>query len=112
SGEQQRFLQIVKMRGTQHSREAYPFSISDAGLEVFAPRVTIQRSPQADGEPVRCKTGISKLDTLLGPGIPEGSSLLIGGVAGTGKTVLLLEFLYRGALNGEKGIIFSFEETE
>jgi circadian clock protein KaiC len=60
----------------------------------------------------RCKTGISKFDDLLGEGISRGSSLLVAGVAGTGKTVLLLEFLYRGALAGEKGIIFSFEETE
>ena len=63
-------------------------------------------------EEPRCKTGISKLDDLLGEGIPRGSSLLVAGVAGTGKTVLLLEFLYRGAQAGEKGIIFSFEETE
>jgi circadian clock protein KaiC len=45
-------------------------------------------------------------------GIPLGSTLLIAGVAGTGKTLLLLEFIYRGALAGDKGIIFSFEETE
>jgi circadian clock protein KaiC len=55
---------------------------------------------------------ISKLDELLGEGIPRGSSLLVGGVAGTGKTMLSLEFVYRGALLGEKGIVFSFEETE
>src|SRR6185295_2869842 len=79
-----------------------------------APRVTIQRKPgeELQTEVSRCAIGISKLDTLLGDGIPRGSSLLIAGVAGTGKTVLLLEFLYRGALAGEKGIIFSFEETE
>ena len=117
SGEEQRFIQIVKMRGTRHSREAFPFSITQDGLKVFAPGVTIRRDARPDQtvnlKPVRCKTGISKFDQLLGPGIPSGSSLLIGGVAGTGKTVLLLEFLYRGAtLFGEKGIIFSFEETE
>ena len=60
----------------------------------------------------RCTIGISRLDDLLGNGIPRGSSLLIAGVAGTGKTVLLLEFVHRGAQAGEKGIIFSFEETE
>src|SRR6185295_19930090 len=78
-----------------------------------APRVTIQRKPgeELQTEVSRCAIGISKLDTLLGDGIPRGSSLLIAGVAGTGKTVLLLEFLYRGAQAGEKGIIFSFEET-
>jgi circadian clock protein KaiC len=51
------------------------------------------------------------LDSLLGEGIPRGSSLLVSGVSGTGKTPLLLEFIYRGALQGEKGIFFSFEET-
>ena len=64
-----------------------------------------------DAEVARCRTRIPKFDEILGPGIPWGSSLLIGGVAGTGKTVLSLEFLYQGALAGEKGILFSFEET-
>lgn len=112
SGEQQRFIQALKMRGTNHSRDEHPFVITPQGIEVFAPRVTLQREPQADLDTERCKTGMGQLDALLGEGIPRGSSLLIAGVAGTGKTVLLLEFLYRGALAGEKGILFSFEETK
>jgi circadian clock protein KaiC len=111
-GEQQRYLRIVKMRGTDHSRDEHAFVITDAGLEMFVPRVAIQRGPAAGGAQARCKTAIPKLDEILGPGIPWGSSLLVSGVAGTGKTVLSLEFLYRGALAGEKGILFSFEETE
>ncbi len=112
-GEQQRFLQVIKMRGTDHSREEHPFAITERGIELYAARALIQRepvSPRTAGD--RCKTGISKLDELIGTGIPWGSSLLLSGVAGTGKTVLGLEFLYRGALAGEKGIFFSFEETE
>lgn len=113
SGEQQRFLQIVKMRGTDHSRDEHPFTISATGIDVFTPSVTIQRNPRADHVPAsRLETGIATLDTLLGEGIPRGSSLLVAGAAGTGKTVTLLEFLYRGALAGERGILFSFEETE
>jgi circadian clock protein KaiC len=111
SGEQQRFIQVIKMRGTEHSRDEHSFVITSDGIEVFAPRVTIKREDRGPGGK-RCKTGISKLDDLLGEGIPRGSSLLVGGVAGTGKTVLLLEFIYRGALAGEKGIVFTFEETE
>ena len=111
SGEQQRLIRIMKMRGTNHSRDEQSFLISSDGVEVFAPRVTILREDRGPPQD-RCKTHISNLDDLLGDGIPRGSSLLIGGVAGTGKTVLLLEFLYRGALAGEKGILFSFEETE
>jgi circadian clock protein KaiC len=114
SGEMQRFIQISKTRGTEHSRDEHSFVIASDGIEVFAPRVTMHREDRADRKTAvtqRMKTGITRLDELLGEGIPLGSSLLITGVAGTGKTVLGLEFLYRGALAGEKGIVFSFEET-
>ena len=111
-GEQQRLFKIVKMRGTNHSRDEHAFLIAGKGLEIFAPRLAIRRGPVPVGPQERCRTHITKLDEILGPGIPWGSSLLIGGVAGTGKTVLSLEFIYRGALAGEKGILFSFEETD
>ncbi|MBC7387146.1 MAG: hypothetical protein H7301_13420 [Cryobacterium sp.] len=117
SGEQQRVIQVTKMRGTDHSRDEHTFTINDSGLKVYAPKVTIRRLPESDrmnqGDgPVRGKLGISKIDELLGEGIPYGSSVLISGVAGTGKTILSLEFIYRGASEfGEKGIFFSFEET-
>lgn len=113
SGELQRFLRVVKMRGLGHNREENPFRITKDGIHIFAPRLTIKRSSpeSADGDTPRCLIGIQKLDDLLGGGIPRGSSLLLAGVAGTGKTVLGLEFMYRGAQAGEKGIFFSFEET-
>lgn len=112
-GEHQRFLQVVKMRGTNHSRDEHPFAISRDGISLFAARALIRHAPDlrpATGP--RCLTGISKLDDLIATGIPWGSSVLVSGVAGTGKTVLSLEFVYRGAQAGERGIFFSFEETE
>jgi len=115
AGEHQRFIQVNKMRGLAHSRDEYVFKITADGLEIYAPRLTIKRSAPKKlnkDEPDRCQVRIGKLDDLLDGGIPLGSSLLIAGVAGTGKTVLGLEFVYRGALAGEKGIVFSFEETE
>jgi circadian clock protein KaiC len=117
SGEHQRFMQVIKMRGTDHSQDEHAFAISTNGIEIYAPRVTILRKPDSDktisgNGPVRIKLGIPDLDQLLGEGVVAGSSLLISGVAGTGKTLLLLEFIYRGAIEfGEKGIFFSFEET-
>lgn len=115
SGEPQRFIQIVKMRGLAHDRDEHAFDITPDGIQVFTPRLSIkpgEKNGASQAQTLRCKTGIGKLDDLLGNGIPRGSSLLIAGVAGTGKTVLGLEFIYRGALAGEKGIIFSFKETE
>lgn len=117
AGEEQRFIQVSKMRGTNHSRDEHTFIINSNGLEIYAPRVTIRRLPHSDRKitgdgPVRAKIGIENLDQLLGEGIPWGSSLLISGVAGTGKTILCLEFIYKGAKEfGEKGVFFSFEET-
>lgn len=117
SGEQQRFIQVIKMRGTEHSRDEHAFTINSEGIEIYAPRVTLRRLPNSDrmvkgNGPERAQVGIKSLDKLLGEGIPYGSSLLISGVAGTGKTILSLEFIYRGAKEfNEKGIFFSFEET-
>ena len=117
AGEEKRFIQVSKMRGTNHSRDEHTFMINSGGLEIYAPRVTIRREPNSDRKikgdgPVRAKLGIPTLDACLGEGIPWGSSVLISGVAGTGKTLLCLEFIYRGAKEfGEKGIFVSFEET-
>ena len=118
SGEHQRFIQIMKMRGTDHSRDEHSFAINAEGIEIYAPRVTIQRKPGSDkmmtgDRPYRVQLGIPNLDKLLGQGVVSGSTFLVSGVAGTGKTLLLLEFIYKGASEfGEKGIFFSFEETK
>ncbi len=60
----------------------------------------------------RTKTGIRGLDKLVGGGIPAGSSVLIAGSCGTGKTILSLQFLYDGALENEAGVYVTFEESE
>lgn len=115
SGEEQRFIHIKKMRGTDHDRNRHPFMISGAGITPYAPDVTLRRKAASDSKPgkmERAKTGVPTLDKLLGTGIPYGSSILISGVSGTGKSLLSLEMIYRGAKEfREKGIFFSFEET-
>ncbi len=118
SGEHQRFIQVIKMRGTDHSRDEHAFEINGEGVELYAPRVTNRRVPGSDNMmkgngPHRTQIGIPDLDKLLGKGTSSGSTFLVSGVAGTGKTLLLLEFIYKGAAEmGEKGIYFSFEETK
>ncbi|MFH1403033.1 MAG: ATPase domain-containing protein [Candidatus Altiarchaeota archaeon] len=59
----------------------------------------------------RVKTGIDGLDQITFGGLPEGSTTLITGSCGTGKTILTLQFLYKGALEGEPGLYITFEES-
>lgn len=116
SGENQRFIQVTKMRGTAHNRDRQPLAISDKGISVYAPQVTIKSEPKAgskDASGKVLKTGITTFDELLVEGIPYGSTCLVSGPSGTGKSILCFEFLYRGAKEfHEKGIIFSFENTK
>lgn len=60
----------------------------------------------------KIKTDLSGLDEILDGGIPKGNEVLIAGPAGSGKTIFSLEFLYKGAIKGEKGLYISFEEDE
>ncbi|MDQ3233871.1 MAG: AAA family ATPase [Pseudobdellovibrionaceae bacterium] len=115
SGEQLRMLRVVKMRGTAHNRDQHPFLINPDGIQLFAPRVLIRRTVEGKTESTiqeRCITGVRDLDGLMSQGITRGASVLVAGMTGTGKTVLLLNFIYEGAIQfGEKGLIISFEET-
>ena len=114
SGEQQRSVQVVKMRGTDHSRDRHPMTISTEGIEVYAPRVTLSRGVEpARAKGARFRFGIEAFDELTGKGVSYGSSLLVSGDPGTGKTLFALETIYRGAKDfGEKGVFFTFDETE
>jgi len=60
----------------------------------------------------RIVTGITGLDDLIGGGIPEGSTILLTGSCGTGKSILSLQYIYNGAMSGEPGLYVTFEETK
>lgn len=108
--QQIRFLRVLKLRGVNYRTGSYNFNIGTDGLEIFSlDDVTI--SPSAlRGTPIA--TGLPALDSLLRGGIPRGTPSLLTGSAGTGKSTLALQYLYRGAVDyGEPGIYFSYEET-
>jgi len=63
-------------------------------------------------ERVRCVTGIEGLDNILGGGIPTNNIVLVAGAAGTGKTTLAFEFLVRGAMSGENGVLITTVESK
>jgi len=106
-----RALEICKTRGQDHFSGKHTFRITDTGIKVFA-LGTIEVNTEAAVDDRLVNTGVPGLDDLLRGGLPQGASIAVAGGSGTGKTVLSLQYLIKGALeHGDKGIFLSFEET-
>jgi circadian clock protein KaiC len=104
-----RRLRVVKYRGTSHGTNEYPFLIDDQGITVV-PITSIQLSHLATDETV--SSGVPELDSMLGAkGYFRGSSTLLSGGPGTGKTTIGAHFADRTCSLGERCMYFSFEES-
>src|SRR3954470_22557354 len=104
-----RRLRVVKYRGSLHGTNEYPFIIDERGIEVL-PITSLGLDHEVSTE--RVSTGIAALDEMLGgEGYFRGSSLLISGGAGTGKTSLANHFVAAACERGERCIYFAFEES-
>jgi circadian clock protein KaiC len=105
-----RRMRIVKYRGTAHGTNEYPFLIDRDGFSVL-PVSSLGLDHQVFAE--RIPSGIPDLDAMLkGGGFHRGSSILVSGVAGSGKFSLSASFVYAAAQRGERALYFSFEESE
>jgi circadian clock protein KaiC len=105
-----RRMRIVKYRGSVHGTDEYPFLISSDGISVL-PITSMSLTHIASKE--RISSGIPRLDTMLGvKGFYRGSSILVSGQAGTGKTSIAATFVYAAAKRGEKSLLLIFEESE
>ncbi|MEP6936692.1 MAG: circadian clock protein KaiC [Chthoniobacterales bacterium] len=104
-----RRIRIVKYRGSTHGTNEYPFLIEKDGISIW-PITSVQLEHTALSE--RIPTGIARLDTMLdGKGFYRGSSILLSGTAGTGKTSVSATFAAATCQRGERCIFFSFEES-
>jgi circadian clock protein KaiC len=104
-----RRLRIVKYRGTTHGTNEYPFLIDENGIQVL-PLTSLQLNHPASTE--RVSSGIPRLDNMLGgEGYYRGSSVLISGTAGTGKTSLSASFADATCARGERCLYLAFEES-
>ncbi|HHW39580.1 MAG TPA: AAA family ATPase, partial [Syntrophomonadaceae bacterium] len=109
--QRRRAIEILKSRGQPHLSGKHSFQITPEGIRIFSLRPHLPE-PSGFQDGSQLKTGIRGLDELLQGGIPRGSSVVVAGEAGTGKTVLGLEYLVRGALlYREKGLFVSLDET-
>jgi circadian clock protein KaiC len=104
-----RRLRIVKYRGTAHGTNEYPFLIDEGGFSVL-PVTSLGLQHVASQE--RISSGIPRLDTMLGgEGFYRGTTVLVSGTAGTGKTSLATHFVDAACRRGERCLYFSFEES-
>src|SRR6185295_11458932 len=104
-----RHLRVVKYRGALHGTNEFPFLIGDSGFSVL-PITSLGLNHKVSSE--RIPTGIPRLDTMLGGlGFFRGSSILLTGTPGTGKTITASCFAQAAAKRGERVLFFSFEES-
>jgi len=104
-----RRLRIVKYRGTKHGADEYPFLIDEQGMSIL-PLSSLQLQHEVSDE--RVSSGIPDLDQMLeGQGYFRGSSILLSGTAGTGKTALAASFADATCRRGERCLYIAFEES-
>ena len=107
-GAERRRLRIAKIRGQRYRGGYHDFTIIKGGLNVF-PRI-VASEHKTDTRPTVMKSGIAEMDTLLGGGIDTGTSVLLLGPAGVGKSTLALQYAANAAKNGDRSVIFTFDE--
>jgi len=107
-GSERRRLQVTKVLGVQFRGGFHDFRIERGGIRVF-PRI-LHDQPRADLTDRQITSGSDALDKMLGGGVGEGSSMLITGAAGTGKSVLCAQFARAALSRGEKVLFYLFDE--
>jgi circadian clock protein KaiC len=104
-----RTVEILKFRGTDHQKGEFPFTIvSDVGLVVI-PLSAMQLRQKSSH--VRITSGNDELDAMCGGGFFRDSIILVSGATGTGKTLMVTEFMDGGAARGERCLLLAFEES-
>jgi circadian clock protein KaiC len=104
-----RNLRIIKYRGSSHGSNLYPFLIDDDGISVL-PATSLQLEHEVSTQHI--STGIERLDTMFGgKGFYKGSSILVSGASGTGKSSMAANIAANVCKNGDKCLYFAFEES-
>jgi circadian clock protein KaiC len=104
-----RRLHIMKYRGTTHGSNEYPFLIDEKGISVLPITSLGLQFPVTEE---RISSGIPRLDAMMGvQGYFRGSTVLVSGTAGSGKTSLAASFVHAACQRGERALFFAFEES-
>jgi circadian clock protein KaiC len=107
----ERFFRVFKIRGSRYLEGAHAFRITSSGLDIY-PRLVSPRIPE-DYEPAieRVSTGVPGLDEMLDGGFWRGTTTLLAGPSGAGKTTIGLQFALEGARQGEPSMYINFQEN-
>lgn len=108
-GAARRRLRVVKFRGTSFRDGYHDFNIERGGLAVFPRLVAAEHRQGFTRE--RIKSGVTALDNLLGGGPDRGTSTLLIGPAGSGKSSIAVQYAVAAAERGEHAVIFAFDES-
>ncbi len=108
-GAERRRLRVVKYRGVHFRGGYHDYVIHPGGIEVFPRLIAAEHRTTLQRE--RLSSGLPALDQLLGGGLEEGSSTLLIGAAGTGKSTLAAQIASAAAARGERSSIFAFDES-
>jgi circadian clock protein KaiC len=108
-GAERRRLIVLKHRGSAFRGGYHDFTIRRGGLKVF-PRL-IASEHRAEVEPEKLGSGLPEMDALLGGGVERGTSTLIVGAAGTGKSSLAAQFVAAAGARGQRSALFIFDES-
>lgn len=104
-----RRLRVVKYRGSRHGADEYPFLIDEHGISIL-PLSSLSLNHEVSSK--RISTGIPRLDSMLdGKGFYRGSTILVTGMAGSGKSSLAASFVLAACQRGERCLYFAFEES-
>ena len=107
----ERFLRVLKLRGSQYMEGLHAFEITPDGLKVYPRLVSPTISPSYESSKKRVSTGVPGLDQAVGGGLWEGSSTLLVGPAGSGKTTVAMQFALAGVKRGEDILYVHFQEN-
>lgn len=108
-GAERRRMRVLKMRGSAFRGGYHDFVIRTGGIEVFPRLVAAEHHRRFASEPL--KSGVPALDQLLGGGLDRGTSALLMGPAGSGKSTIAAQFMAAAAERGERSIIYTFDES-
>ena len=106
-----RYMEVMKLRGKPTISGQHFFRIEPAGIRTYPRVLPIREMAMTSAKRTRVATGVHGYDEMLGGGYLSGSTNLIAGSAGTGKTMFGLSFIAAGVKKGEKGLIVVFEES-